>query len=114
MSTSTGLSGEVVVVTGALGGVGGAASALLHDLGAVVVRTDLNASAVLDGSTGVYLPADLTDPAQVTELFARVCSDLGAPIALINCHGVFESRDYDRVDHDAFSRSISLNLTSTF
>src|SRR5690606_19574689 len=64
--------GRVVLVTGAAGGLGGAAAQRLAAEGATVVSTDLAYAADSLGDTGAELRLDVTEPHQWASVVERV------------------------------------------
>lgn len=89
------LSGKLVLVTGASQGIGAATSRELARRGATLVlvaRTaaKLDALAELiraDGKVAHVYPCDLSDPAAVMAVAARIQAELGTPDAIINNAG---------------------------
>ncbi|MFC6785712.1 SDR family NAD(P)-dependent oxidoreductase [Halobaculum halobium] len=95
-ATAFDLSDRVAVVTGGTRGIGRAISLGLATAGADVVPTSRTAAAVEDavaavesrGVDSLACPADVTDTADVTDLFATVAADLGGPDIVVNNAGV--------------------------
>ena len=106
------LSGRVCVITGAAGGVGRATARRLSQEGATVVGVDLAEHAVGE----LCLQADVTDEAQVRDLYARVRDELGRIDVLFNNAGVNDPRDGSALDTslETWSRVQTANLTSVF
>jgi NAD(P)-dependent dehydrogenase (short-subunit alcohol dehydrogenase family) len=71
------LSARVCVITGVAGGVGQATARRLAQEGATVVGVDLVERAVGE----LCLQADVTDEAQVRDLYARVFCDAVNPVS---------------------------------
>ncbi len=72
-----------VLITGAAGGIGGAAAAALRARGARVVGLDLRADPGRD-----VLACDVRDPAAVEAAVAEAIARLGGLDVLINCAGI--------------------------
>jgi NAD(P)-dependent dehydrogenase (short-subunit alcohol dehydrogenase family) len=106
------LSGRVCVITGAAGGVGVATARRLAQEGATVVGVDLVEHAVGE----LCLQADVTDEAQVRELYQRVRHQLGRIDVLFNNAGVNDPQDGSALDVslETWSRVQAANLTSVF
>jgi NAD(P)-dependent dehydrogenase (short-subunit alcohol dehydrogenase family) len=106
------LAGKVCVITGAAGGIGGATATVFEREGARVVGVD-----VLDHAVGeLSLTADLTSEEAVTDLYARVRSELGRIDVLFNNAGISPSDDGSVLETtlDAWERVQQVNLQSVF
>jgi NAD(P)-dependent dehydrogenase (short-subunit alcohol dehydrogenase family) len=106
------LSGRVCVITGAAGGVGLATARRLAQEGATVVGVDL----VEHAAGELCLTADVTDEAQVRDLYARIRDELGRVDVLFNNAGVNDPQDGSALDTslETWSRVQAANLTSVF
>jgi NAD(P)-dependent dehydrogenase (short-subunit alcohol dehydrogenase family) len=85
------LSGEVALVTGAAGGIGGAVGTALHRAGAVVVGVDRNPGGVPEGIEP--LAADLTDPAAADEAVRRAAGEGEGLSIVVNTVGTPRPRE---------------------
>ena len=106
------LEGKVCVITGAAGGIGGAAAEVFAREGAHVVGVDLREHTV--GS--VSLTADVSDEGSVLELFSRVRSELGRIDVLFNNAGISPVDDASVIETtlEAWERVQAVNLRSVF
>jgi NAD(P)-dependent dehydrogenase (short-subunit alcohol dehydrogenase family) len=106
------LAGKVCVITGAAGGIGGAAAAAFEWEGARVVGADLVEHDVGDLS----LRADVTDESAVRDLYARVREQLGTIDVLFNNAGIAAGDDRSVLDTslEAWERVQAANLRSVF
>jgi 2-hydroxycyclohexanecarboxyl-CoA dehydrogenase len=109
-----GLSGRVVVVTGAGRGMGQAMAERLAAEGARVAVTDIDGDSAraaakgLDGAAGFRL--DITDPAEVTARTAEIAAALGPIDALVNNAGWDKLSPFLDTDEDLWDRIIDINL----
>lgn len=115
--------GKVVLVTGATGGIGSATVRRLAIEGARLALTDLpaDAGALLAELQGVaqeaaYWPADLTDEAQVVQLFAEVQARFGGLDVLVNVAGYDHDTGvpFEQLDVARFDRNIDVSLKTAF
>jgi 3-oxoacyl-[acyl-carrier protein] reductase len=113
------LEGEVVVVTGATGGIGRATAGVMDDLGAAVAITGRDDSrlaeveASLDGNVHAHR-ADLTHESAREDLVEGVRENLGHPTALVNSMGVGSGgTSVAELDPDEVARLIEVNYTAT-
>jgi NAD(P)-dependent dehydrogenase (short-subunit alcohol dehydrogenase family) len=106
------LTNKVCVVTGAAGGIGGATAERLASEGARVVGVDL-----LKHSVGeLSLQADLTDEAQVEEVYSRVREEFGRIDVLFNNAGMVTADDGSalNITLETWERVQAANLTTVF
>jgi NAD(P)-dependent dehydrogenase (short-subunit alcohol dehydrogenase family) len=114
------LAGYTIILTGAAGGIGRYASRVLVDAGAAAVLLDrpgesLDAlSESLRGTSASVVATDVTDRASVEQLVADVVRGHGAIDGLVNCAGLWEVRDWDKIDDDSWQTVIDSNLRSAF
>ncbi len=106
------LAGKVCVITGAAGGIGGATATVFEREGARVVGVDVRDHAVGE----LALTADLTSEEAVTDLYARVRSELGRVDVLFNNAGISPTDDASVLDTslEAYERVQATNLRSVF
>jgi short-subunit dehydrogenase len=92
---------EVVVVTGAAGGVGAALVRKLEAVGATVIVLDISPLSYTPGRGTSYIKCDISDPNSVRDAAAKVVSRHGVPTALVANAGVVRGRTLlDASDHD--------------
>lgn len=116
------LTNSVALITGGASGLGQASARKLHEDGASVVVVDLPQSAGADvaaelGEHAVFVPADVTDPAQV-QAAVDAASALGPLRVVVNCAGVATpgkvlGRD-GVLPLEQFARVVNINLIGTF
>src|SRR5271165_1856352 len=112
MSSAGRLEGRVCVVTGASGGIGAATIECFQREGARVVGADLAPGAPGDLS----LQVDVSDEQQVSEMYARVGSELGRIDVLFNNAGISPPDDASVLDTTlaAWERVQDVNLRGVF
>ncbi|MCW5784827.1 MAG: SDR family oxidoreductase [Nitrospirales bacterium] len=107
------LNGKVVMITGALGGLGQAVTKAFSQAGAKVVVVGRELPQTLpEGLLG--LAADVTDEVEVQRLMKEAVEKTTRLDCLINLVGGFAMGRLAETDASAWSRMLSLNLTSAF
>ncbi|MGB3413444.1 MAG: SDR family oxidoreductase [Microbacteriaceae bacterium] len=113
------LPGSLVVVTGAAGGLGRKMTERLLEIGAVVLASDLNASALetlasdLQNDRLLTATADVTSRESLRALGERVRQS-GYRLALwVNNAGLGFHQDSDKVTDEEYDRVFDVNLRST-
>lgn len=109
MALAIDLEGKVVVVTGALGGIGSDASELLAQAGATVVGLDL-AEADRDN----YFPVDITNEAAVTDVFELIADQFSGIDGLVNIAGITGDGWLLKMPLDRFQNVVAVNQIGTF
>ena len=112
---------QVIIVTGAAGGIGQAISKEFAAAGAAVVlagRTEdplIALASELPGGRTLVAPTDITDPESVQNLVDSTVETFGRIDAIINnAGGSSVMRDAEDTPHDEWQRIVDINLTGTF
>lgn len=116
-----GLSGQVAVVVGGTGVLGGAFCDGLAQAGATVVvaggnqpRGQSRVDAIQQlGGQAAFAPADVEDRGSLESVLATTLSQFGRVDMLVNCAGVNAASSYLEVTDDAWQRVIDVNLRGT-
>ncbi|GAA1609385.1 MULTISPECIES: 3-oxoacyl-ACP reductase [Kribbella] len=113
------LEGRVAVVTGGASGIGLATVRRLAAEGAHVVIGDLDPAAgkdAADEAGGLFVPADVTDPAAVDNLFRQAFDTYGAVDIAFNNAGISPPDDASILDTglEAWRKVQEVNLTSVY
>jgi meso-butanediol dehydrogenase / (S,S)-butanediol dehydrogenase / diacetyl reductase len=108
-----GLEGKRVVVTGGTSGIGAATSRRFVEEGARVVSIALGGEEEVDGLAAA-LEADVADPAQVAEAFARADEALGGLDVLVANAGVSIRHPFLEITPDEWRRVLAVNLDGVF
>lgn len=117
------LSGKVVIVTGAAGGIGRDASLVLARAGARLILTDVAAeggeaaAAAVRGEGGeaVFAAADLASEADVAALVDKAVTHYGRLDGAFNNAGVEQrNKPVDELTLEEWNRAIAIDLTAVF
>jgi NAD(P)-dependent dehydrogenase (short-subunit alcohol dehydrogenase family) len=106
------LEGKVCVITGAASGIGAESARLFAEEGAKVVGVDL-----AEGSEGeMTLQADVSDEAQVAEMYEKAKAEFGRIDVLFNNAGINPTDDESVLDTplEAWQRVQDINVRSVF
>lgn len=116
-----GLSGQVAVVIGGTGVLGGALAEGLAQAGASVVvagsSTQRGQERVVSieelGGQAICLPVDVSERSSIEALLASTIKHFGRVDILVNCAGVNSASSYFDVQDDDWQRVIDINLRGT-
>ena len=107
---------QVVVVTGAAGGMGRAISAKLIADGSHVVGLDLDVDGLTDmagnGFTGMAV--DLTDASALSDTFGRIRVEFGGLDGLVNNAGTCFMSEFPDIPEGEFEQQMALNFSGAF
>jgi glucose 1-dehydrogenase len=121
-STTYDFSDQVVLVTGATGGMGRAISHAMVDAGARLVAADLDpdaGAALVDalggGDSVVFSPSDISDGSAVERLVATATERFGRLDCAVNAAAIeFETVPLAECDDEDFDRMMQVNTTGLF
>jgi len=117
------LLGQKALVTGASSGIGRAIALSLGDAGADVVINyvagDDKAQALADeirtrGSQATAIRADVSDEAQVSEMFRRMIGQFGTIDILVNNAGLQQDAPFHQLTLAQWNKVLAVNLTGQF
>jgi 3-oxoacyl-[acyl-carrier protein] reductase len=110
------LDGKVAVVTGGTKGLGAAIRDFYLAAGATVVAASRNPKndAAWSSERSVVLPADVTDPASVAELFDETAKRFGGIDILVANAGVVWNGRLERLGLSQWKDMVDINLTGLF
>ncbi|MFQ5740256.1 MAG: 3-oxoacyl-[acyl-carrier-protein] reductase [Acidobacteriota bacterium] len=116
------LGGKVAIVTGAARGIGRATALRFAREGATVAIVDLledegrALARELEqwGAGGLFLPMDVSKPAQVSEMAGRVHTRFGKIDILINNAGIIRDAQLTKMSAESFDAVLATNLKGTF
>jgi NAD(P)-dependent dehydrogenase (short-subunit alcohol dehydrogenase family) len=116
------LDGKIALVTGASQGIGFGIARGLAAEGATLVLTARNAERLNHnaeelskaGTTVLAIPADVSDEAQVREVFRQTMERFGRLDLLVNNAGIFDGGPVDELSVEAWDRVMATNLRGPF
>tara|TARA_B100001059_G_C17838403_1_gene590007 strand:- start:2446 stop:3186 length:741 start_codon:yes stop_codon:yes gene_type:complete len=110
---------RIALVTGVVGGIGAAIAARLTLEGIQVVTSDLEGNALQEAAEKLELPAlaaDLGNPDSVSEMYAQLLTDHGAPDILVNAAGGVRGQvgtPLEMVKSDAWHKIFEANVDAS-
>jgi acetoacetyl-CoA reductase/3-oxoacyl-[acyl-carrier protein] reductase len=106
------LEGRVAVIAGSAGGIGSAIARLFAEARASVIGLDLRRHGELESVTEIV--CDVADSGAVSGLFAGWNSRFGRLDVVVHCAGITQDGVLWKMDDDAWSRVLRVNLDSAF
>ncbi|MCB2047745.1 MAG: SDR family oxidoreductase [Novosphingobium sp.] len=122
MPSNNDMTGQVALVTGAGGGLGGASAVRIAELGADVALLDVSAQALAAtadkvramGRKVLELPLDITNRAQCADAVARTVGEFGKIDSLCNIAGVLRCGRSEDVPEADWDLVMKVNLEAPF
>ena len=113
------ISGKVILIAGAAGGIGRAFAEALHERGARLILSDSDPdrlAAVMTQATEnvARTGLDITDAGSIRAAIAFARDRFGVLDGVVNAAGVAAFGPAMELDEDAFRRSLDINLTGAF
>lgn len=111
------LDGQVVILTGAIGGIGQTIARMLAAAGSRLAVTDLHDEPVteLAGELGCLgAAADVSSREGFAAFHAQVKRELGPLDGIVNCAGLWAPRPYEEIDETAWAQTVAANLGTAF
>lgn len=113
---------KIVAITGGGQGIGRAIAWHFAQLGYGVAITDSDRQAGLEalahmrdmGANALFMPGDVSKPADVARWMKAIRKELGCPDVLVNNAGIMIRKDVLKLSIDEFDRVIAVNLRGTF
>lgn len=109
---------QVILITGAAGGVGSATASLLGSLGAQLALTDRDIVAepfpINQASEAIWVAGDVSVVADCERLIDTTLDRFGRLDALVNCAGVWVQGNSDEATEEEWIHCIDVNLKGTF
>jgi 3-oxoacyl-[acyl-carrier protein] reductase len=103
---------QVVVVTGASGGIGSAIVSTLVEHGAEVVAHRHRGGKASDRSDVVWVEAELTDPSAPSIITTAATDAFGRLDGLVNNAAVQDVAPFESLDDDLWQQTLEVNLTA--
>ena len=107
----THMNGQIVLITGAGGGIGEALVAAFRAVGARVVACDRSPDQMGSLTVDHRAAFDLTDPGACREALAEIESAVGLPDVVVSNAGYSEADTFDSVTDAVWTRELDVNLT---
>lgn len=115
------ISGRIILITGAAGGIGSVISKALAERGVRLIITDIRKEAVeilaskcADPSQVEAMALDIRDEKDIEEKIQRIVSQYGRLDGLINAAGILRTAPLSQLSSEDFKNSIECNLTGPF
>jgi 3-oxoacyl-[acyl-carrier protein] reductase len=114
---------KVALVTGAARGIGAAVAARLASDGFAIAINYASSSSEAEqvvaelrkeGAHAIAIKADVSKPAEVSQMFDTIERELGKVDVLVNNAGVMKVTPLDQTSDDAFEQMMTTNVRGTF
>jgi NAD(P)-dependent dehydrogenase (short-subunit alcohol dehydrogenase family) len=116
------MSGKLVVLVGAAGGLGRAAGRLLAEQGARIAAVDrseevatvVSSLPAVEQGEHLALTADISSAQEVDGVFEQILARAGTPDAMVNSAGIREVRGALEISSEEWEQVIGINLSGAF
>lgn len=114
------LEGKVVLLTGAVGGIGSELARGLSGAGASMALADLSIAPIeqligtLEGDNHAAFALDIRSLASIRQLVADVIERFGRIDVLVNCAGINKREGFLDVEEDTYDRIMDINLKGLY
>jgi 3-oxoacyl-[acyl-carrier protein] reductase len=108
------LTGAVALVSGGSGGIGAATAALLAEAGATVVSADVTPPNGAASDIVEHAACDVSNPDDARHLVERIVREHERLDILVHCAGITRDSVLWKMDDEAWSKVLSVNLDSAF
>jgi NAD(P)-dependent dehydrogenase (short-subunit alcohol dehydrogenase family) len=113
------LEGKLALVTGGNSGIGLAAARRLHDEGARVVITGRNQNTLNEavkaiGSDVLAVKADVSNPAELDKLYAKISKDLGKIDVLFVNAGIYKFAPFSATTEPIYDELFDINAKGAY
>ena len=107
---------KIILITGAESGIGRTTAELMLKAGYYVVGADIKTNELSrpDYPNYYFVKTDLTDPAQIDELFETVYSRFKRLDVLLNCAGITSLDDVHEITPEKWDLMLDINLKAVF
>lgn len=113
------LENKIILITGASSGIGAALARVCVDLGATVLLTGRNESALTSlcdelGDAAISMCYDATEADEVKQAFSHIQKHIGRLDGLVNCAGVMHDAPLTMTRLEDLQAQLQINAVATF
>ncbi|HEX7741385.1 MAG TPA: SDR family oxidoreductase, partial [Sphingobium sp.] len=113
------LEGKIALITGAASGIGREIARVFHELGAILVLTDINRQGLKLveeelGKDVLTRAHDVAAPGDWVEVFANIAQRHGRLDILVNNAGIMVAQPFAQAGIDVLRRELRINVESVY